>query len=364
MSNHQHGLDHQYGLILAGGRGTRFWPRSRRAQAKQVLRFFGERSLIQQTVDRLKPVIPPEHIWVLTNDFLRAEIVRQLPEVPKQQILAEPAQRNTAPAIGLAAHILQSIDPNAVMGVFPSDHVIGKPREYVKLLRPAFRVARDGKIVVLAIQPRWAETGYGYIELPKGAQPGGYEPVNVARFREKPDAATAKKFLKAGNFYWNAGMFFWRTSVLLDAMRMYLPKTSSLLASLPAFGSKRFAPQLKETFPLAENISIDYAVLERAKNVTGLLAGDIGWNDVGSWNAVYELHRPDGGGNVLRADSLVEESSGNYVDASGKLVALLGVKDLIIVDTPDALLVADRNRAQQVGDLVKRIEKARREELL
>src|SRR5262249_22219199 len=149
-------------------------------------------SLIQQTVDRLKPVIPPEHIWVLTNDYLRTEIVRQLPEVPKEQILAEPAQRNTAPAIGLAAHILQSIDPDAVMGVFPSDHVIGKPREYVKLLRPAFRAAREGKIVVLGIQPRWAETGYGYIEFPKGVRPGGLEPVDVARFREKPDASTAR----------------------------------------------------------------------------------------------------------------------------------------------------------------------------
>src|SRR6202453_1237082 len=154
-----------YGLILAGGRGTRFWPRSRRAHSKQVLRFLGERSLIQQTVDRLSPVIPPERLWILTNDHLRAEIVRQLPEVPRKQILAEPAQRNTAPAIGLAAEILQSIDPQAVMGVFPADHVIGRPRDYVRLLKPAFRAAADGKIVVLGIQPRWAETGYGYIEF-------------------------------------------------------------------------------------------------------------------------------------------------------------------------------------------------------
>src|SRR5580698_3236048 len=165
-------MSHLYGLILAGGRGTRFWPRSRRAQAKQVLKFFGERSLIQQTVDRLRPVLPPEQIWILTNDHLRAEIVKQLPEVPKKQILAEPAQRNTAPAIGLAAHILQSIDPEAVMGVFPSDALIARPREYARLLKPAFRAAHDGKIVVLGIQPRWAETGYGYIELPGGIQPG------------------------------------------------------------------------------------------------------------------------------------------------------------------------------------------------
>src|SRR5271167_3842773 len=201
-------MSHLYGLILAGGRGTRFWPRSRRANAKQVLKFFGERSLIQQTVDRLRPVLPPERIWILTNDYLRAEIVKQLPEVPKKQILAEPAQRNTAPAIGLAAHILQSIDPEAVMGVFPSDALIARPRDYQRLLKPAFRAAREGKIVVLGIQPRWAETGYGYIELPGGIRPGS-APVDVVNFREKPDAARAKEFVDAGNVYWNAGMFFW-----------------------------------------------------------------------------------------------------------------------------------------------------------
>jgi mannose-1-phosphate guanylyltransferase len=363
MATH-YGVSSPYGLILAGGRGTRFWPRSRRDNAKQVLRLFGQRSLIQQTVDRLRPVLPPERIWILTNDYLRAEIVRQLPEVPAEQILAEPSQRNTAPAIALAAHIIQSADKDAVMGVFPADHVIAKPGEYVRAVRPAFRAAREGKIVVLGIQPRWPETGYGYIEFPKGVEAGSREPVAINRFREKPDLTTAKKFLKAGNFAWNAGMFFWKTSVLLDAIREFQPKTSSLIASLPPFGAKNFAAQLKRSFPLCENISIDYAVLEKAKNVHGLLASDIGWNDVGSWNAVYELQKPDADGNVLRADALLKASSGNYVDASGKLVALLGVKDLIVVDTPDALLVADRSRAQEVGELVKMLEKSRRDELL
>src|SRR5437868_3627704 len=188
-------LDSRYGLILAGGRGTRFWPRSRRSSAKQVLKFFGERTLIQQTVDRLRPVLPPERIWILTNPHLRAEIVQQLPEVPKRQILAEPAQRNTAPAIGLAAHILQSIDPDALMGVFPADHVIAKPREFTRLLRPAFQAAAAGNIVVLGIQPRWAETGYGYIEFPEDVQAGGRSAVRVVSFREKPDLGTAEHFL-------------------------------------------------------------------------------------------------------------------------------------------------------------------------
>jgi mannose-1-phosphate guanylyltransferase len=353
-----------YGLILAGGRGTRFWPRSRRTRAKQVLRFLGDRSLIQQTVDRLSPVIPPDRLWVLTNEHLRAEIVRQLPELPKNQILSEPIQRNTAPAIGLAAHILQSIDPNAVMGVFPSDHMISKPARYLRFVRAAFKAAAEGKIVVLGIQPRWPETGYGYIEFPKGVGAGSLDPLPVRKFREKPDLATAKRYVKNGNFYWNAGMFFWKTSVLLETLREFLPKTATLLASLPAFANRRFASQLKDVFPHCENISIDFAVLEKARGVVGCATDDFGWNDVGSWNALYELLPRDGSMNVIRGEALAHSSSGNYIDAEGKLVALLGVKDLIIVDTPDALLIADRSRAQEIGDVVKQLEKQRRNDLL
>lgn len=354
----------RYGLILAGGRGTRFWPRSRRARAKQVLSFFGEQSLIQDTVERLAPVLAPENIWILTNEHLRADIVKQLPGVPKRQILAEPAQRNTAPAIGLAAHILQNLDPDSVMGVFPADHIITRPARYVRLLRPAFKAAEQGRIVVLGIQPRWAETGYGYIEFPKGAQREETIPSKVLRFREKPDLPTARKFLQAGHFYWNAGMFFWKTSVLLDALRRYLPKTATLLASIPSVNSRHFAASLAKTFPLCENISIDYAVLEKSDDVVGLAADDIGWNDVGSWNAVYELHGGAPGANVARREVVALDSAGNYVDAEGKLVALLGVNDLIVVDTPDALLVADRKRAQEVGDIVKLLESQKRHELL
>lgn len=356
-------MNHHYGLILAGGRGTRFWPRSRRAHSKQVLKFFGDRTLIQQTVDRLRPLLPPERIWILTNDHLRPEIVKQLPEVPKNQILAEPAQRNTAPAIALAAHILQSIDTDAVMGVFPSDQVIGKPREYLKLVRPAFKAAAQGKIVVLGIEPRWPETGYGYIEFPTGVKPAA-QPIEVRSFREKPDEATAKRFVDSGNFYWNAGMFFWRTDVFLDNLRQFMPKTATLIASLPPFAQRGFEKSVAAAFPKCENISVDYAVLERATNVAGIPAGDIGWNDVGSWNAVHQLHKRDQHGNAIRAEAIIESSTGNYVEAEKKLIALLGVKDLIVVDTPDALLIADRSRAQQVGEIVKRLEKSGRQDLI
>lgn len=355
---------HRYGLILAGGRGTRFWPRSRRARAKQVLRFLGDRSLIQQTVDRLRPLIPPGNIWIITNEHLRDEIVRQLPDVPRRQILAEPAQRNTAPAIGLAAHILASLDPQAVMGVFPSDHVVAKPARYLQFARSAFKAASEGKLVVLGIQARWPETGYGYIEFPKGSKAGSLAPIAVRRFREKPDAKTAARFVKAGNFYWNSGMFFWKASVLLEHLRELQPKTAMLLASLPSFLSRRFSSVLQQVFPRCENISIDYAVLERAAGVAGFATDDFGWNDVGSWNAVYELLPRDAFGNAIRFDGLTHTSSGNFVDAEGKLVALLGVHNLVVVDTADALLIADRSRAQEVGELVKKLEEQKRHGLL
>src|ERR1700733_3477156 len=355
-----------YGLILAGGRGTRFWPRSRKRSAKQVLNIgVGDTTLIQATVERLAPLIPPERIWILTNEFVRDEIVRQLPNVPPRQIIPEPAQRNTAPAIGLAAHILESIDPDAIFGVFPSDHVIGNPKRFLNHVRAALRAAEEDMISVLGIAPRWPETGYGYVEFPKGTAAGKLEAVPVKKFREKPELKVAKKFLRAGHFYWNAGMFFWKATTILDGLRLHLPKTATLISSLPPFAHKEFAERVAKVFPLCEDISIDYAVLQRADNVVGVPCDDFGWNDVGSWHAVYELLPRDSNRNASRSSELLsKKSSGNYVDCGKKIVALLGVKDLIIVDTPDAILVADRGRAQQVGDIVRMLEEQRRHDLL
>jgi len=355
---------HHYGLILAGGRGTRFWPRSRKRSAKQVLNVVGDRSLIQATVDRLAPLIPPERLWVLTNDHLRDTIIEQLPDVPKRQILAEPVQRNTAPAIGLAARILHDLDPDAVMGVFPSDHVIGKQPAYRAVVRAALKGAGEGRLMVVGIQPRWPETGYGYVEFPRGCVAGCADALPVRRFHEKPVLAKARRYVKAGHFYWNSGMFFWPTGLLLDELRRHLPRTATVLASLPKFGSRKFGESLAAAFPLCDNISIDFAVMEKAANVAGIAAGDFGWNDVGSWNAVYELLQRDDQGNAVELQSIVLDSHNNFVDARGKLVALVGVRDLIVVDTPDALLVAGRDCAQQVGDVVKALEKRNRHDLL
>ena len=357
--------NHYYGLILAGGRGTRFWPRSRKKSAKQVLNFFGERTLIQQTVDRLRTLLPPERIWVITNDLLRKEIIKQLPDVPPHQILAEPLQRNTAPAIGLVAQVLHRIDPNAVMGVFPADHIIENPKRYLQFVKPAFAVAEKGSIVVLGMEPRWAESGYGYIQFPKGTKAGSLSPIPVVSFHEKPDAKKAVQYVKAKNYFWNAGMFFWRTDTVLQSLAEHLPNTAEILKKIPQPDEKNFAGQLKKLFPLCDNVSVDVAIMEKAKNVIGLACDDYGWNDVGSWNAVYELEAKGKGDNVVNGSAVAVDSTGNYVDVrSGKLVAIVGVSNLVVVETKDALLIANRNEAQKVSDVVKMLETMRRDDLL
>lgn len=353
-----------YALIMAGGRGTRFWPRSRKRHAKQVLTVFGDRSLLQQTVDRISAVVPAERTWILTNPDSRAEIVRQLPQLPKRQVIAEPAQRNTGPCNALAASILHSVDPDAVVGVFPADHVVRKPAMFTRVLKAGYRAAAGGSLVVVGIEPRWADTGYGYIEFPDGVQPGSLVPVPIRGFREKPERAVAEQYVASGRYYWNSGMFFWRAAAFLDAMRRYQPQIATLVASLPPFSSRSFASALAKAYPLCRDISVDYAIYERAEGVLGLPAGDLGWSDVGSWHAVYELLPHDQEANAVRGELLALDSRGSYVDAPGKLVALVGVENLVIVDTPDALLVADRTQAQRVGELVKRLERLHRDDLL
>ena len=353
-----------YGVILAGGRGTRFWPLSRRKNPKQLLNVVGDRSLLQQTVDRLRPVIPPERIWIVTSEPLRRRIVSQLPEVPRRQIIAEPVQRNTAPAIALAAKLVNDTDPEAVIGIFPSDHAISRPTVYLKTLRKAARAARGGELIVLGIPPAWPETGYGYIELPAGARKGSGDAVKVVSFREKPELARAKRFVKAGNFFWNSGQFLWRTSTILDAIARHMPDTLEAIAKVAPLSSRRFAGTLREQYPRCENLSIDYGVLEKAGNISGLACEDFGWNDVGSWEAVYQLLSKDRSGNVARSELIQLDAASNYVDARKKLVALVGVRDLVVVDTPDALLICNRDEAQRVSKVVQLLEGAGRGDLL
>lgn len=353
-----------YALIMAGGRGTRFWPRSRKAHPKQVLSIVGEDTLVQQTVARVAKLTTHEHIFIVTSESLRAELIRQLPQVPREQIIAEPLPRNTAPCIGLGAKLIRERDPLAVMGVFPADHAVARPGRFTSTLRRAYKAAASDKLVVVGIPPRWPETGYGYLEFPKKPAEGNPGALPIRSFREKPDLATAKRYLKSGNYYWNSGMFFGKAETFLDAINQHLPFTALQLESITPLGSPGFERDLAEYFPLCESISIDYGVMEKAANVAGVIADDFGWSDVGSWQAVYELTGKDKAGNALKAGSLLSvDASGNYVD-SGKMVALIGVDDLVVVDTPDAVLITRRDLAHRVGEIVKQIEKQGKEELL
>jgi mannose-1-phosphate guanylyltransferase len=354
-----------YPVILAGGRGTRFWPLSRKKRAKQLLALDGKQTMIQQTVARLLPLASPQRFWIITNDDLRPALLKQLPKLPKAQVLAEPMGRNTAPAIGLAAFLLLREHPEAVIGMFPSDHVIADEKSYRATIQRGIEIAAAGEnIVVLGIRPNRAETGYGYIEAGSGFSDGA---LRVRRFTEKPDAETAAAFVAAGNFFWNSGMFLWSARTLANALSEHLPKTACLLEEIAVtFGTRKFTATFRRLYPKCENISVDYAVLEprsakgeRSSNIFCLPA-DFGWNDLGSWTALHEHHTAKSSpaeGNLIRsAGVFVLNAHGNYVHAPGKFVAAVGVSDLVVVETDDALLITTRQHAQDVGKVVKHLD--------
>ncbi|HYG99829.1 MAG TPA: mannose-1-phosphate guanylyltransferase [Terriglobales bacterium] len=364
-----------YPVILAGGRGTRFWPLSRKKHAKQLLPLDGKQTMIQQTVARLLRVAPVKQFWVITNGDLRDGIVKQLPKVDKKRIIAEPVGRNTAPAIGLAAFILLRQDRDAVLGLFPSDQVIADEKAFQKNIERGVEIAANGEnIVVMGIQPTRPETGYGYIESGVESEKGV---LRVRRFREKPDLATAERFLEAGNYFWNSGMFLWRARTLVDALGEYLPKMVGYLEEIAdAYGTRKFESVFSKLYPKCDNISVDYAVLE-PRSARGEQEGhiycipsDFGWNDLGSWAALYE-HRlsrekkPDPTANVIAGDkSFLLNAEGNYIHAPGKFVAAVGVKDLVVVETADALLITTRDKAQDVGKVVKYLDEKKMEKLV
>jgi len=355
---------HFYPVILAGGRGTRFWPLSRKRRAKQLLALDGKQTMIQQTVSRLLPVAPANRFWVFTNEDLQAAIKRQVPKLHKRQVVAEPVGRNTAPAIGLAAFLLLRGDPHAVLGMFPSDHVIADENQYRDaIMRGAMIAAAGENIVVLGIRPTRPETGYGYIEAGTNAD----NVLRVRRFTEKPDAQRASEFVATGNYYWNSGMFLWSASTLASALLEHLPKTAAVLQEIAAsYGTRKFESTFRRLYPACENISVDYAILEprsakgeQASNIFCLPA-DFGWNDLGSWTALHEHHVGKSNPvdrNVIRSvGSFSLDGGGNYIHVPGKFVATVGVSDLVVVETKDALLITTRERAQDVGKIVNYLD--------
>jgi len=360
-----------YPVILAGGRGTRFWPLSRKRKAKQLLPLNSAKSMIQETVERLQPLAPNQDFWVITNDDLRAPILKQLPVLDPNQVLAEPVGRNTAPAIGLAAFVLARTDPGAVIGMFPSDHVIQNEPGFRANVERAVEIARSGaNIVVMGIPPTRSETGYGYIEVGEKLT---QESFPVRRFIEKPEKKVVEEFVKAGNYFWNSGMFVWGARTLADALREHLPKSAPLLEQIAAsYGTADFDAQFAELYPKCESISIDYAVLEprsqKGEGASGIycIPADFGWNDLGSWTALYE-HRaaaqPELQNVISSQQNFALQASGNFVH-SEKFVAVVGVNNLVVVETEDALLITTREQAQDVGKVVKYLDEQKLTDLV
>ena len=351
-----------YALVLSGGAGTRLWPLSRRGRPKQFLELVGEHTLLQATVERVSALVPPERVFVVAPPEHRALIHEQLPELATDHLVIEPYPRGNAAAIGLAMAALQAFDPEAVVAVLPSDHVVRNGGAFRNVLLSATAAAELGYIVTLGITPTGPDTGFGYIEAGDRLAVDGPVPVHdVKRFIEKPKRDAAERMVAAGGHYWNAGMFVWRVSVVLEAFAAHLPRTARAIDALvEAVGSPRYEQVLADAWEETERTTIDYGIAEKATNVA-VVPADIGWSDVGSWPRLAAI---EGAGARDAGEQLGHDAAGNFVHAPGKLVALVGVSDLVVVDTPDALLVASKDRAEEVKAIVDRLEREGRGDLL
>lgn len=356
-------LEHYYAVIMAGGGGTRLWPLSRRLHPKQMIRLGSERTLFQQAFDRLEGVFPPERILVVTVAD-QAEVLRgQCPELPEENFILEPEPRSTAAVVGLAALAIRRRDPLATMAVLTADHVIPNVQRFRDLLGGAYGLAQQGFLVTLGIQPTQPSTSYGYIQQGEGlGQYGGVSAFRVERFREKPDEATARQFLAAGDHVWNSGMFIWKVSLIWEEMAALMPALAGQLTKIDqVWDAPEFRGLLKAYWDPIQPVSIDYGIMEKSAKVAVLPAADLGWNDVGSWDALFDVFPADENGNiVLEARHIGVDSHNTLVcaDRSGRLIVTIGTEDLIVVETPDALMVCKRSEAQKVRELVNILKKS------
>jgi mannose-1-phosphate guanylyltransferase len=361
-----------HAVILAGGRGTRFWPRSRTRTPKQLLNIIGKDTMLEQTVARLRPLIPAERIWTVTNAEQAAAVRKQVPAASRRRVLIEPKGLNTAVAIGLAAiHVRHAARGDALLAVLPADHYIAEPQKYRAIVSAALGVAREpGRMVVLGISPTRPEIGFGYIErMGESIANKGLPVFAVKQFTEKPALPSAVEYVASGKYHWNAGMFFWRVSTFLENLKSFLPKTHAALEKLATvIGTRSYQRQLRAMYQKLESISVDYAVLEPATRQgpprVFVIPAEIGWSDIGSWAAVYELLATKGGENVLAGPGHALDAEGNFLWSPSKFVAAIGVRDLVVVETPDALLICPRDRAQDVAKIVKWLEEKKRSDLL
>jgi mannose-1-phosphate guanylyltransferase len=359
-------IDHLYAVVMAGGGGTRLWPMSRKQHPKQTLTLTGSRTLFQVAVDRLLPLITLENIFVVTTAEQVDSLSAQYPQIPQSNFIVEPLGRGTASCIGLSALILEHLDPQATMIVVTADHYIADMDTFRESLRSARQIAEEGYLVTMGIEPTSPSTGYGYIE--QGELLGeidGFEYFEVVKFTEKPDLQTARTFLDAGNYAWNSGMFIWRVDRILDEIRQQMPELDGVLKVLGEVeGPEDFERALEQRWPSLPKETIDYGVMENADRVA-VIPNDIGWSDIGTWASVKDLYSEDEDGNVMIGDVIDVDSENTMVLADGeRLIATIGLEDVIVVDTPDALLITRGNQSQRVKEIVRQLKDRERDDVL
>ena len=345
--------DSLYAVIIAGGRGKRFWPLSREAKPKQLIALNGTKTLLHETIERISPLIPKERIYIITASSHSKHVLESTHDIPVENIIIEPQGRNTAPAIALPASILYKKDPDALMVVLPADHIVGKEDKLIEDISEAIKLADEKRVMVtFGIRPTYPETGYGYIEINKKLDTSFF---GVQSFTEKPNRKKAKFFLESGRYLWNSGMFVFRADIFLDRVKVCLPSLHSSLEKYFQQGAGESA--LTEFYGTIDSISVDHGVMEKSAEDIAVLAANFSWNDVGSWSALDDIWKADETGNRKSGCELVSISSESNTIYSKKLVALLGVDNLIIVETDDALLICKKDRAQEIKSMVEEIER-------
>lgn len=355
-----------FAVIMAGGSGTRFWPKSRAGLPKQFLKIIGDKTMLQSTVHRVEPIISHQNIFIITNVHHAQMVKEQLPSVPSENIFLEPVGRNTAPCIGIAALMVQQRDPEGVMIVLPSDHCIKNKEGFCKELKiAAERAAEKKTLISFGIKPTYPETGYGYIQCgEKSSLLSEYEIYQIERFREKPDINQAKEFIKCGNYFWNAGIFVWKASVILEEIEKYLPESYKKLMEIKKhLETNKAQEEINNIFKTFQPESIDYGVMEKTERAE-IIASQVDWNDVGSWKSLENLLPSDESGNITDKMNLLIDTSNSIIKGNRRLIAAIGLKDMVVIDTEDVLLICPKERCQEVKTLVERLKEERKDEYL
>ncbi|PID61960.1 MAG: mannose-1-phosphate guanylyltransferase [Ignavibacteriae bacterium] len=352
-----------YVIIMAGGVGARFWPRSKQKKPKQLLKIFGDQTMIQDTVDRLDGLVRKENIYVITNKIQQSGIAEKLSKIPIENIIAEPFGKNTAACIGLASTIINKKSKDAVTIILPADHLIKNVEEFKETIKKAADfAAKSNSLVTIGIKPSRPETGYGYIQVVDKEEENGI--FKVLTFAEKPNLSTAKRFIESGDFLWNSGMFIWKTETILNEIKLYLPDLyEGLMKIQHSLDTDSFEETLTEVYGQLVSVSIDYGIMEKSNKVY-LIKGDFAWSDVGSWEEVYHLSPKDNNGNAAKGENYTENTLNSFIHSPKKFTAVLGLSNIIVIDTDDALLICNRENAQNVKHIVDFLKMNDKNELL